>query len=68
MENKIFVVPNISCGHCVATIQDEVSALGGVTAVKANQETKEVSVSWNTPANWEQIKSLLQEIDYAPAE
>ena len=35
-------VPNISCGHCVHTIQMEVGDLEGVQSVKASNETKEV--------------------------
>lgn len=66
MESKTFVVPNISCGHCTHTIEMELSDLAGVTSVKAEQESKQVTVSWQDPASWEQIRSLLQEINYPP--
>lgn len=68
MTTKTFTVPNISCGHCTHTIEVELGDLAGVQSVKADQGTKEVTVSWEAPANWESIKALLQEIDYAPAE
>ncbi|MBX3083356.1 MAG: heavy-metal-associated domain-containing protein [Anaerolineae bacterium] len=67
MEAKTFVVPNISCGHCVHTIENEVSDINGVKTVKADQETKQVTVQWDAPASWEDIKKLLVEIDYPPA-
>jgi copper chaperone len=67
MSSKTFEVPNISCGHCVMTIQNEVSELAGVESVSADQATKVVTVEWNTPATWEQIQSLLVEINYPPA-
>ena len=67
MATKTFKVPNISCGHCVMTIQREVGELSGVVSVKAEQATKMVIVEWNEPASWEGIKSLLAEINY-PAE
>ena len=35
MTNKTVNVPNISCGHCVATIEREVSEIDGVSEVKA---------------------------------
>ncbi len=67
METKKFVVPNISCGHCVHTIQNELGDLAGVKQVKADEQTKEVVVEWESPATWAQIKNLLTEIDYPPA-
>lgn len=66
MESKTFTVPNISCGHCTHTIQMEVSDLAGVKSVDADQETKEVTVKWDNPATWNQIRNLLVEINYPP--
>ena len=67
MATKTFKVPNISCGHCVKTIEREVGDLGGVTSVKAEQSTQMVTVNWNEPpASWDAIRSLLTEINYAP--
>ncbi len=67
METKTFKAPAISCGHCTHTIETELAELGGVTQVKADQETKEVRVSWQAPATWDEIKALMAEIGY-PAE
>jgi copper chaperone CopZ len=67
MESKTFEVPNISCGHCVMTIQNEVSELTGVSVVKADQKTRMVTVEWGEPATWEKINALLVEINYPPA-
>ncbi len=66
MESKTFVVPNISCGHCVHTIQSEVADVEGVKSVKADQQTKKVTVQWDTPATWDKIEKVLKEIDYPP--
>ncbi len=68
MAVKTFKVPNISCGHCVMAIQNEVSDLDGVTSVVADKDSKMVTVEWNEPPqSWDSIKALLQEINY-PAE
>ncbi len=68
MQTKTVTVPNISCGHCVHTIQNEVGELAGVVSVKAEEATKKVTVSWNEPPqNWAGIAALLDEIGY-PAE
>jgi copper ion binding protein len=67
MESKTFTVPNISCGHCVHTVEMELGDLAGVSMVKAEQETKVVTVSWDSPATWEQIQQTLVEINYPAA-
>jgi copper chaperone len=68
MTTKTFTVPNISCGHCTHTIEMEVGELAGVKEVKADEQTKQVTVVYDDPASWEEIKSLLQEINYSPQE
>lgn len=67
MQTKTFKVPNISCGHCVHTIQNEVGELAGVKRVVAVEDTKMVTVEWEEPPqSWDNIKALLAEIDYPP--
>lgn len=61
-------VPNISCGHCVHTIQSELSDLEGVEKVVASSDTKLVTVTFDPPADETKIKSLLTEINYPAVE
>jgi copper chaperone len=68
MTTKTFSVPNISCGHCTNTIEMEVGEVAGVRTVNAEETSKQVTVEWDNPATWEQIESLLKEIDFPPAE
>jgi copper chaperone CopZ len=67
MTTVTYQIPNISCGHCVHTIQSELSELEGVQKVIASVDTKQTTVTFDTPANEEKIKALLVEINY-PAE
>ena len=67
MQTKTFEVPNISCGHCVMAIKNELGDMDGVSAVEANRETRMVTVSWDDPTTWDQIKATLVEINYPPA-
>jgi copper chaperone len=67
MTTVTYSVPNISCAHCVHTIQTEVSDLAGIKSVKADAETKKVEVDFEAPANEESIKTLLKEINYPVA-
>ena len=68
MASKTFQVPNISCHHCVMTIQRELGELEGVVSATGDVETKAVTVEWESPATWDGIKSLLDEINYPAAE
>ena len=68
MQSKTFEVPNISCGHCVMAVQNEVSELDGVSKVQADEDTRMVTVEFDAPASWDQIKATLVEINYPPAE
>ncbi|OGO13622.1 MAG: heavy metal transporter [Chloroflexi bacterium RBG_13_68_17] len=67
MTTITYSVPNISCGHCVHTIQTELADLQGVQRVAASADTKQVTVDFDTPATPEKIKSRLAEIDYPAA-
>lgn len=67
MTTVTYSVPNISCGHCVHTIQTEVADLDGVQTVTASAETKQVEIVFDAPADEEGIRALLAEINY-PAE
>ena len=62
-----YSVPNISCGHCVHTIQSEVVELEGVREVRASAETRNVVIVFDAPATEEKIKALMAEINYPVA-
>ena len=64
MTTVIYNVPNISCGHCVHTIQTEVADLEGVKLVRADAKTKTVEIEFDVPATSEKIQQLLAEINY----
>jgi len=66
VDSKTFIVPNISCRHCTRSIENEVGEMEGVIGVKAEVETKRVTIEWQAPANWDKILSLLEEINYSP--
>jgi len=67
MESKTFSIPNISCGHCVNSIKNELSELEGVKTVEGNPEDKQVAVEWESPATLDKIKETLKEINYPAA-
>jgi len=64
MTTVTYSVPAIHCENCTHTIEMEVGELQGVQSVKADQATKKVEITFDTPASEEDIKMLLAEIDY----
>ncbi len=68
MTTVTYSVPNISCGHCVHTIQMEVGDMDGVESVVASADTKKVEIVFNAETNEDAIKALLEEINYPVAD
>ena len=69
MQTKTVSVPNITCGHCVMTIQREVGEVKGVSAVKADKDARQVTVSWDPAAtDWAAIAATLKEINFPAVE
>ncbi len=64
MAQDTLTIPNITCGHCVSAIETELAEMEGITSVKADAETKTVTVQWNAPASIENIRATLTEINY----
>ena len=64
MTTVTYTVPAISCSHCTHTIETEVSELQGVQAVKADETSKKVVITFDSPADEAKIKALLAEINY----
>jgi copper chaperone len=63
--NKVkYEIPNISCGHCVNSIQVELNKLPGVSGAWADQDTKFVEIEFDHPATEDVIMTLLESINY----
>ncbi|MCI0712737.1 MAG: heavy-metal-associated domain-containing protein [Chloroflexi bacterium] len=63
-DKRTLFVPAIHCGHCVHTVQNELSEIDGVKFVKADEGTRQVVVEWEAPATLNAIKEKLVEIEY----
>jgi copper chaperone len=64
MEKVTYLVPNISCMHCVHTIKTELDDIEGVQSVDADKDSKQVTIVFDKPATEAKLKSVLQEINY----
>jgi copper chaperone len=67
MTTKTYSVPGISCGHCVMTIERELKYVDGLQSVKANQESKAVSVEVESDDVLAAVEAMLAEIGYPAA-
>jgi copper chaperone CopZ len=67
MTTKTYHVPDISCKHCVATIERELKDLVGVNSVKAEESSKNVTVDAVDEKTLTNVELTLAEIGY-PAE
>ncbi len=66
MQEKTVSIPDISCGHCLATVKREAEEIPGVNSVEGDVASKTVTIKWDAPADWEQISAALREAGYPP--
>jgi len=68
VEQVTLVAPDISCGHCVATVQGAVGGIEGVASVTADEATKNVTVVFDPAVvQLAQITSVMAEEGYPAA-
>lgn len=59
-----FQVQGMSCGHCVNSVQSEVSAIEGVTAVDVDLTNGQVTVTSDTPIDSDAVSAAVEEAGY----
>jgi copper chaperone len=67
MSTVTYTIPSIHCMHCTHTIEMELGELPGVQSVKADLESKRVTVTFDPPADDAKLRDLLAEIEYPVA-
>ena len=67
MTRRRMKYPAISCGHCTATIERELKFVDGVEGVKAELETKRVTVDVSSDDVLAAVEEMLAEIGYPAA-
>ena len=68
MTTVTYSIPNINCGHCIHTIQNELGELDEVVEVNADLTSRSTRIIFNPPADEKTIKALLAENNYPVAE
>ncbi len=59
------IAPDISCAHCVSTIEEEIGGLTGVQSVMADLTTKHVTVAYHPAGiSQAQIEAAMDDAGY----
>lgn len=60
----VYTVTGMTCGHCEGAVSGEISALQGVTSVKAEAATGRVTVISETPLDESDVRAAVDEAGY----
>ncbi|SFB93763.1 heavy-metal-associated domain-containing protein [Streptomyces aidingensis] len=64
MSTVTYKVSGMSCGHCEGAVSSELSALPGVTAVKADAGAGLVTVTSEAPLEESAVRAAVDEAGY----
>ncbi|MGW2837981.1 heavy-metal-associated domain-containing protein [Streptomyces sp. NPDC001493] len=60
----VYEVKGMTCGHCEGAVSEEISAIDGVTEVKAVAASGQVTVSSRAPLTEEAVRAAVDEAGY----
>ncbi|MFE5242053.1 MULTISPECIES: heavy-metal-associated domain-containing protein [unclassified Streptomyces] len=61
---EVYEVKGMTCGHCEGAVSEEISALAGVTSVKAEAAAGRVTVTSSAPLTDEAVRAAVDEAGY----
>jgi copper ion binding protein len=64
MTTQTFTVTGMTCGHCVASVTEEVSEIAGVENVDVTLETGQVTVTSAEPVDTAAVRAAVEEAGY----
>ena len=60
-----YVVTGMTCGHCVMSVTEELTAVQGVTDVQVDLASGQVRVTSEQPVSTEQVREAVEEAGYS---
>jgi copper chaperone len=60
-----YVVTGMTCGHCVMSVTEELTAVQGVTDVQVDLASGQVRVTSEQPVSSEQVREAVEEAGYS---
>jgi copper chaperone len=67
MSKTTYTVTGMTCGHCVASVTEEISEIDGVTDVAVQLSTGAVTVTSTQPVDDADIRTAVEEAGYRVA-
>lgn len=67
METETYTVSGMTCGHCAASVTEEISEIAGVTDVQVDLPTGAVVVTSDQPLDNEAVRTAVKEAGYVLA-
>jgi copper chaperone len=64
MTEATYIVKGMSCGHCAASVTEEVSGIAGVSAVNVDVAGGKVTVTSEAPLEVEAVTAAVTEAGY----
>jgi copper chaperone len=64
MSESTYTVTGMTCGHCVASVTEEISEINGVTDVAVDLPTGAVTVTSTTPLDSADVRAAVEEAGY----
>ena len=64
MTSSSYTVTGMTCGHCVASVTEEISAIKGVSAVDVVLETGTDTVTSDAPIEADAVRAAVEEAGY----
>ena len=66
-QTSTYTVVGMTCGHCVASVSEEVGGIAGVEQVDVDLKTGLVTVTSETPVDDATVKAAVEEAGYSLA-
>ena len=63
-ETRTYTVTGMTCGHCVASVTEEISEIEGVAGVDVVLETGAVTVTSEQPLDDAAVRAAVEEAGY----
>ena len=64
MSETTYTVAGMTCGHCVASVTEEITEIDGVTDVSVDLPAGAVTVVSTTPLDREQVRAAVEDAGY----
>jgi copper chaperone len=61
---SVYAVTGMTCGHCVASVTEEISEIDGVTDVAVDLSTGAVTVTSTRPVSDADVRTAVEEAGY----